>query len=1253
MADTGIAPAVEKTSLLKLAGASDDAINQWKAEQHQKLVDAGADQKTIDDYFGTQEPDTSDMKAHVKENLDKEAEKQKEKTTANPDKPLDVDPVKSYYEAFKNGLQLSTTGLAIREKMPDQVLPEHADDAMQILQSAGQVVGDLPQYAEGMAIGGIGGTAMAGPVGGIVGAAGVGWAFPAALRKIMVDHYQKGDIQDSKDFLNRLSAVSLEAIKAAGTGIITEATGGMAGKLTSKMAGPLAANVAQTLAEVGTMTTVNAAMEGHLPSKKDFYHAGILVAGLHGVSHVAGKLMNEYAANGAKPDELAIASETNPILRQEMIKPEPGEAPPKEPEKVYKDDGTHTEEEKQVLSHIIKADENTPGATLGEKIEQWRINNLDYGEKLKTLGADDAYKLLRRMGDIRSKIRSFFWEGTREFKRDGTGNVNGEAPVQILKDMVRETGSTEAKFVAYWAAARALELDGRGIETPFMKTKADAVATAKVYADGKAMFDPYVKRMVGAKNKVIDYYAAATGMDKKNVAALKELNKEHFPFHKLQEVDELTGKGGGGRSKGLKKIVGGSGDIVDPMKATFQDMEMLIMEADKNNIRRHVWDKLGPEENGGDGFLRQVETPMKKITVTPSEMNSKEGILSIGESLDVFRPENKMVGDGQAQLFIDGKRTVVEGDPQVIDVMKRLDGDQVATGAWVKLMQGMAKIVRVNTTGNPAFGLRHTWRSQRGSAMYSDTGMNVLFSSLANFNEASPHNEMFRNFLYDGAGVSSFDRMDRTYLEENVFKLNEKTKLIDRAWNVVKNPLALTEHAIQMGDNLSRFTEYKNRIERGESRADAAYAARNVAPDYQRVGAKMAAMRSTVAFLNVHMQVTDRAFTEIRDNPKNFMPKLLAGVTAPAILLWLADHNDDRIKETPNYLKNVNSLIPLDWWKPVKDEDSLNEYHIMPDSLKREDDKGNRQINVGPVLRVPGEGEPFMVFGSMVTAALNAAYEHNPEIMGQWAKDALSALVPIPIQTGVKPVAEHLLNHSFFTNRDLVSPQMEKYLPSEQYEPYTSEVAKQIGEKIGYIPYLGKTSFASPIVIDNYIRGWSGGLGQYAVQLMDAGLHAAGVGNTVRDGEGKPLLNGDGSPMTVEQPSWTADELPFVKEFVVKYPAINAASVEQFSNRARLAEQIMNSTKKEDKRMDPYKAQQLRDAYGPYAPKVQQAVLAMTKARQAIQGYQMNPVMSPNDKRQLIKTTLFQLMQMAHQGNEMMDEFEKNMKENESQAGAE
>ncbi len=76
--------------------------------------------------------------------------------------------------------------------------------------------------------------------------------------------------------------------------------------------------------------------------------------------------------------------------------------------------------------------------------------------------------------------------------------------------------------------------------------------------------------------------------------------------------------------------------------------------------------------------------------------------------------------------------------------------------------------------------------------------------------------------------------------------------------------------------------------------------------------------------------------------------------------------------------------------------------------------------------------------------------------------------------------------------RPVVGRRYENVQAPEQSHPGTSETAKAVGKGLGSV--IGDNSFASPIIIDNYIRGYFGTLGKYATMGTDAALRGAGLG---------------------------------------------------------------------------------------------------------------------------------------------------------------
>jgi hypothetical protein len=107
-----------------------------------------------------------------------------------------------------------------------------------------------------------------------------------------------------------------------------------------------------------------------------------------------------------------------------------------------------------------------------------------------------------------------------------------------------------------------------------------------------------------------------------------------------------------------------------------------------------------------------------------------------------------------------------------------------------------------------------------------------------------------------------------------------------------------------------------------------------------------------------------------------------------------------------------------------------------------------------------------------------------------------------PIPQTVLPFVEARTNYSFYTMRPIVGQGMENVAKEYQVAPGTSETAKWVGKQIG----------ESPIVIDHIMQGFTGSMGMYAVDLIDAIL----AGN-------------DASP----KPAKRFEQMPVIKRFAL------------------------------------------------------------------------------------------------------------------------
>jgi hypothetical protein len=74
------------------------------------------------------------------------------------------------------------------------------------------------------------------------------------------------------------------------------------------------------------------------------------------------------------------------------------------------------------------------------------------------------------------------------------------------------------------------------------------------------------------------------------------------------------------------------------------------------------------------------------------------------------------------------------------------------------------------------------------------------------------------------------------------------------------------------------------------------------------------------------------------------------------------------------------------------------------------------------------------------------------------------------------PFYENITNHSFFTGEKIVGRGLEDVAKPMQYNASTTMGARWLGEQTGM----------SPIQIDNVVRGYTGTMGMYAMNMLDS-----------------------------------------------------------------------------------------------------------------------------------------------------------------------
>jgi len=1276
-----VAPGILEINTLAEQGFSEQEIDEYRQSTAKDLYEAGFSDQEVNAYFGTTEPDMSHVEKTIQNNLSKYAEP----TALNPGGvgPTDTRPgvlaegerpplkegepqapkvAKTFLEALEAGFDMSVSGLVISGKSPDMVLNENPEMFMRIAMNIGTIAGDLPaMIAGGIGGGAAGGAAGAaagtvalplvgtvglGATGAVLGAGAGGNALPEAIRTALMESYEKGDVQSFSDFWERASTVFINSTKAGIVGAATAGVGGKVAGIVGQTAAPtIAKTSAQLLSEVATMTTVGSALNGKVPEPQEFLDAALLVGGLHAAGalpKMSKKIGNLYAKTGQDPATILAKAESNPKLKQEMMAvnvetppsafdgaPPPTPKPPETFQTVKPLKATNPDLPPEINTILGKVSETVDAPKKMPTFNEFYTNYVDkldpinrvtdiLSKNIDDLPANEnPYIMARTAVDAKAKAKHFFEKGIIDFETQKTTGPS-------LKSILESVDNPEM-LDAFLISKRVIEKEGQGFKTGF-----DLEAAKTVVEKHSAKYEAAAKQVTDWSNQVMDDYVVKSGLlSPESAARMKELNKNYVPFKRISEIADSGGKtkAGGGKGGSLKEFTGSDKDIQSPILSIVENTIDLLQMAENNKAGVKLIELA--EKSGDTEIFTKVKTPVKPVTLSEKQVAAE--LVKMGldpaqaEPITVYARSNKELAPNEFAIYRNGKREIFKTDPEIADAMKRLGGDVTSQNFLFKLMRGFTVVKKIAITTTPDFVIKNFIRDNVTASTFSKSGGISPIEVLGAMGDLIKKNDTYYNWLKSGGANGAFIEMGKGYIANDIFALQKQTGFMNSARNVMRKPVELARLAAEISEQSLRLAEFK-KVTKGDTSAKAlaegGMASREITIDFQRVGAKMAALNSMTAFLNVSVQGMDRSIRAFKENPAGTAAKAAAYITAPSILLWYANKDDRRVQELPRWQKDLFWIVATDSW-----EDASTEDMAAPDYMLRQGPNGKTQINKGVIYRIPKPQDIGIMFGSLPERALEAFFGTDPNAFRDFEETVGNLITPNLVPDAVAPAIEQYFNKSFFTGSDIIPHNLQGIMPEYQYVEYTSETAKTIGKLISSVNR--ETDFASPMVIDNYIRSWGGALGQYSVQIMDRALEKAGVvDEKVR-------------------PTATLADIPFVKSFVVRYPQANSRSVQDFYESFEGNKKIQNTLtflknqqdlgNLEKEMMAPENQMKLMRLDG-----IKQGLSAQS---QMIRKITKDPDMSPDEKRQMIDSLYLQMTEVASQANDMLRELEKSVKD--------
>ncbi len=807
--------------------------------------------------------------------------------------------------------------------------------------------------------------------------------------------------------------------------------------------------------------------------------------------------------------------------------------------------------------------------------------------KLNLPEKENPYTLARLHRGWHGKAEHFLEYSPFDFH---TKKNVGKSLRSILKPIENELED----FRVYAVARRSKELAERKIKTGIELKEAE-----KVIKDFNK-FDKVFEDLKAYQDLTLQYLKDSGILSEQAINNMRAANKEYIPFYRLTDKD-ITGTRKDLQAKQpIKKIKGSKRVIYDPLESIIKNTYLYINLAEKNRIGQSLV-KLGEKsELKNQNIITKIKQPVKPIEVQTKELNklAKDlGLKLTDETLTVFRPQAFYPKEDIISVWENGKRKFYQVDKDLGRTFQALDTEQIPL--LLRMLSKPAHWLRAGAVLSPEFIARNPIRDQFSAAVYSKYGFIPAYNLVRGASSLIKKDQYYRDWIKSGGLNSALVSLDRKYFQKNLEQVTgPRAKNIFRTplkvlhsgvRNIVKNPIEALRILSELSEQGTRLGEFKAGRKRGAPLEEAGFSSREVTLDFARIGARTKALNNLIAFWNANVQGTDRLIRAFKDKPVQTTAKIAASITLPSVLLEILNHDEEWYQEVPQWQKD------LFWLFKAKDI----------------------------IWRIPKPFELGIIFGTIPERFTSWILDRDPQVFNGVLDAVGRGSMPGILPTVSIPLIENWANKSFFLDRPLVRADREELLPEYQYKPYTTELIKAAGKLLGSLPALKMNPYIAPVKIENIIKGWSGGLGTHLVNIANYALTEAGL-----------------LPEKIK-PTLTLADIPIIKAFVVRHPSAGAEPIQKFYDKyfeySKFQKTAQTLIKKEfnfdeaETLMSDNRT--LLNASGHYD--------ALRNMHRLISLIYVNPQILPEEKRQLIDKTYYDMIAIAKDGLKLFEEIEK------------
>lgn len=402
---------------------------------------------------------------------------------------------------------------------------------------------------------------------------------------------------------------------------------------------------------------------------------------------------------------------------------------------------------------------------------------------------------------------------------------------------------------------------------------------------------------------------------------------------------------------------------------------------------------------------------------------------------------------GVFTVWEDGEQKAYQAiAPGVYEAVKEMDRGTAAAMSNIldKIATTASKTLRIGATSTPAFTVWNFLRDSVFASLASDTGLKPIFGTLEGFYSRADK-ELMARFEAQGVPFSTYIGNSRDITKRLRGATGDTPWYKDNlAYKVGDKTISTMLDFNQIVEEAPRLAEFKRALERGYSPEKAGAKARDLTLNFARADTKGRQINRYSAFFNATIQGFDKFCRLMYERPKETIAFGTAYITLPTIALWNQNHDKD-------------------WYRDMPFDDKMKHWFFEVD---------------GTIFKIPKPELPGYLFGSAVERVLDMVYDQDPQALerSNFNGFLIGNTVPNAIPTAAIPIIEWMTNYNLYRGKPIVSSRDMKKETADQYNIYTSEVAKSIG----------KAADLSPAKIDNSIKAVTGSMGIFFLSAYDA-----------------------------------------------------------------------------------------------------------------------------------------------------------------------